>query len=81
VALDHLKGLMNPNAVLFGSTLLLGGVARNRLATRLMDAYNTKGIFSNRHDDLDGLKRALDRRFRDASVEVVGCAALFSGRV
>jgi hypothetical protein len=45
-----------------------------------MDAYNTKGIFSNRHDDLDGLKRALDRRFRDVSVEVVGCAALFSGR-
>ena len=81
VALDHLKGLMNPNAVLFGSTLLQGGVTRNWLATRLMDTYNKKGIFSNRYDDLDGLKRALSQRFREVFVDVVGCAALFSGRV
>lgn len=81
VALDHLKILMNPNAVLFGSTLLQGGVTRSWLATRLMDTYNTKGIFSNRYDDLDGLKRALSQRLREVSVEVVGCAALFSGRV
>lgn len=81
VAFDHLKALMNPNAVLFGSTLLQGGLPRNWLAKRLMDAYNKKGIFSNQSDDLDGLKRALSERFREVSVEVVGCAALFSGRV
>jgi len=46
-----------------------------------MDTYNKKGIFSNQHDDLDGLKRALNQRFREVSVEVVGCVALFSGRV
>lgn len=81
VAFDHLKVLMNPDAVLFGSTLLQGGVSRNWFAKRLMHAYNNKGIFSNRHDDLDGLRRALGQRFRDVSVEVVGCAAIFSGRV
>jgi 2-polyprenyl-3-methyl-5-hydroxy-6-metoxy-1,4-benzoquinol methylase len=81
VVFDHLRALMNPNAVLFGSTLLQGGVARTWMAKRLMDAYNRKGIFANRQDDLDGLKRALERRFRDVTVEVVGCAALFSGRV
>lgn len=81
VAFDHLKALMNPNAVLFGSTLLQGGVTRNWFAKRLMDTYNKKGIFSNQHDDLDGLKRALSLRFREVSVEVVGCAALFSSRV
>lgn len=81
VAFDNLKTLMNPGAVLFGSTLLEGGVPRSGFAKRLMDAYNRKGIFSNRQDDLDGLKSALGRRFRDVSVEVVGCAALFSGRV
>jgi hypothetical protein len=80
-AFDHLKALMNPKAVLFGSTLLQGGVARNWAAKRLMDAYNRKGIFANRRDDLEGLRRALGRRFRDVSVEVVGSAALFSGRV
>ncbi|MFB2896191.1 class I SAM-dependent methyltransferase [Aerosakkonemataceae cyanobacterium BLCC-F50] len=81
VVFDHLKALMNPNAVLFGSTLLQGGVRRNWLAKRLMDVYNKKGIFSNQSDDLEGLKRSLKQRFRDVFVEVVGCAALFSGRV
>ena len=81
VIFDHLKALMNPNAVLFGSTLLQGGVSRHWFARRLMDFYNRKGIFSNRRDDLDGLKKALRQRFQDISVEVVGCAALFSGRI
>jgi 2-polyprenyl-3-methyl-5-hydroxy-6-metoxy-1,4-benzoquinol methylase len=78
VVFDHLKPLMNPGAVLFGSTLLQGGVPRNWAAKRLMDVYNRKGIFSNESDDLDGLKRALGRRFQAVSVEVAGCAALFS---
>jgi len=80
VAFDHLKALMNPNAVLFGSTLLQGGVPRSRFAQRLMALYNKKGIFSNQADDLDGLTQALRQRFKEVSVEVVGCAALFSGR-
>ena len=58
VLLDHLKALMNPNAVLFGLTLFQGGVSRSWLARRLMSFYNRKGIFSNRHDDPDGLKQA-----------------------
>ncbi len=81
VAFDHLKALMNPNAVLFGATLLQGGVRRNWFARRLMDAYNQRGIFSNKQDDLEGLERALATRFREVSVRVVGCAALFSGRL
>lgn len=81
VAFDYLKALMNPGAVLFGSTLLQGGVPRNWPAKRLMDAYNRKGIFANRQDDLEGLKQALSQRFSDVSVEVAGCAAIFSGRV
>ena len=81
VILDHLKALMNPNAVLFGSTLLQDGVSRSWLARRLMAFYNKKGIFSNQHDDLNGLKQALNQRFHDVSVETVGCAALFSGRI
>ena len=77
---DHLKALLNPNGILFGSTLLQRGVPRNWLAKRLMAIYNKKGIFANEHDDLDGLTRALEQRLRDVSVEVVGCAAIFSGR-
>lgn len=80
VIFDHLKTLMNPNAVLFGATLLQGDLPRNWLAQRLMNVYNKKGIFSNQADDLDSLHNELSRRFKDVSVEVVGCAALFSGR-
>ncbi|GAB3473594.1 class I SAM-dependent methyltransferase [Azotobacter salinestris] len=80
VVFDHLKALMNPGAVLFGATLLQGGVPRSPLARGLMAAYNRKGIFCNREDDLDSLKEELGRRFREVSVEVVGCAALFAGR-
>lgn len=76
---DYLKTLMNPNATLFGSTLLPTEVRGNWLAKRLMALYNTKGIFSNQNDDVDGLTRALSQRFREVSVEVIGCAALFSG--
>lgn len=81
VVFDHLKSLMNDDAVIFGSTLLQGGVSRGWSAKCLMALYNKKGIFSNRNDDLDGLDFALRQRFRKVSLEVVGCAALFSGRV
>ncbi len=79
-AFDHLRELMNPNAVLFGSTLLQGCVRRNWAAKRLMQFYNGKGVFTNEQDDLDGLRRELQQRFRVVEINVVGCAALFSGR-
>lgn len=81
VAFDHLKALMNPNAVVFGSTLLRYDTQHNWLAKRLMDTYNKRGIFSNQQDDLEGLERSLNQRFKDVSIEIVGCAVLFSGRI
>nr|VFK59095.1 MAG: Methyltransferase domain-containing protein [Candidatus Kentron sp. TC] len=80
VAFDHLKALMNPGAVLFGTTLLQVDVPRNWLAQRMLNYYNKTGTFSNREDSLEGLQRALDERFRDVSLEVLGCAAIFSVR-
>ncbi|MDE0142920.1 MAG: class I SAM-dependent methyltransferase [Caldilineaceae bacterium] len=81
VVLDHLKAHMNPGAVLFGSTLLQGGVSRGWAARRLMAFYNGKGIFCNRDDHLQGLEQALAQRFPDHSIQVAGCAALFSARL
>lgn len=45
-----------------------------------MALYNDKGIFSNTHDDLDGLRAMLAEHFDAVTVDVAGCAALFSGR-
>jgi SAM-dependent methyltransferase len=80
VIFDRLRPLMNPGAVLFGATLLPDGVPLGPLGRRLMALYNAKGIFSNRADTVDGLERALGRRFSDVSIHLVGCAALFSAR-
>lgn len=80
-AFDFLSPLMNPGAIVFGSTLLQGGVERSFAAQRLMAFYNSKGIFSNTQDDLETLTRELEKRFDAVSVETVGCAALFSAKV
>jgi 2-polyprenyl-3-methyl-5-hydroxy-6-metoxy-1,4-benzoquinol methylase len=80
-ALDFLSPLLNPGAVVFGSTLLQGGVAHGFAAQRLMAFYNSNGIFSNTQDDLETLTRELGMRFSAVSVETVGCAALFSARM
>jgi SAM-dependent methyltransferase len=80
VVFQHVKALMNPGGVLFGATLLQGGVRRSFVARRLMELYNRRGIFSNRDDSLAGLERALSD-FREVSIEIHGCAALFSARV
>ncbi len=80
VIFDNLKAVMNPNAVIFGATILQVGVSPNWLAKRLMNAYNNRGVFSNLYDSAESLKRELEVRFSDVSVEVVGCVALFSAR-
>ncbi|CCJ06613.1 class I SAM-dependent methyltransferase [Methylocystis sp. SC2] len=80
-AFDFLAPLLNPGAVVFGSTLLQGGVERSFAAQRLMAFYNSKGVFSNAQDDLETLTRELEKRFSAVSVETIGCAALFSATV
>lgn len=80
VAFDHVKAIMNPGAVVFGATILQGGVSRNWGARQLMKLYNTKGIFLNDQDTLEALETALQSRFRHTSIRVEGCVALFSAR-
>ena len=45
-----------------------------------MERLNRDGTFTNRDDDLDGLKTQLDQRFDRAQVEVVGAVGIFSAR-
>ena len=77
----HLKPLLNQGGVIFGATLLSNGVCLSWAAKRLMAFYNSKGIFTNDQDDLQGLRAVLSEHLTTVTVEVVGCAALFSGRV
>ncbi len=75
--LANLKQHMNPNAVLFGSTILHDGVRRNWMARRLMKFYNDRRIFTNTYDNLDDLESVLHSQFDTVSVRTIGCVALF----
>ena len=81
IVFAHLKALLNPGGVLFGSTVLQGGVHRTAPAKLFMRWLNARGVFCNKRDELDGLVRALEQHLTDVRVEVVGSVALFSGRV
>lgn len=80
IVFQNLKPLLNPGGILFGSTLLQGGVRRNFAARQLMQFYNSKGVFSNTEDDLDTLTKNLEANFSQVSVKTQGCVALFWGR-
>jgi Methyltransferase domain len=80
-AFANLQRLANPDATIFGATLLSGGVERNWFARKVMDRNNAHGIFSNRDDDLDGLRLVLSQQLTDSRAEALGCVAIFSGRV
>ncbi len=79
VAFEHLRSLAEPGAVVFGATLLSCGVDRNWYARAVMRSNNKRGIFSNAHDDLEGLEWSLREHFDDVTIEIVGCVALFAG--
>ena len=78
VVLDHVKTVLNPRGVVFGATLLQGGVRRNWYAGSVMKFNNRRGIFSNTADTADALTTALNDRFEDVQVQIIGCVATFA---
>lgn len=55
VIFKHTKEVMNPGAVIFGSTILYKGVKRSALATLAIKYYNKKGYMDNINDSLEDL--------------------------
>lgn len=81
IVFEHLRSVMSPGGVVFGGTLLHDGVPRNWFARAVMERNNRHRIFSNHHDDLTGLQQALEAHLDEPTIEIVGCVALFAGRV
>ncbi len=81
VVFDHIRPLLAPGARVFGATIVQGDAPRSWAAQRLMDIYNTKGIFSNRDDRVEDLETALKSRFKDVRVDLKGAVALFEAKV
>ena len=80
IVFEHVKAVMNPGAVVFGSTILYEGVKRNAQATLAMKYSNKKGFMANLNDSLEDLRESLQCSFPDISVKVIGCEALFWAR-
>lgn len=80
VVFKNLKVLLNPGGVVFGSTILYGGVRRNLLATYTLILTNRLGFMTNMEDNPSSLKTSLAQYFSESSVNVIGCMALFWGR-
>lgn len=78
--LGRLAALLRPGGRLFGSTILSGGVRHTPISRGLMRLLDARGVFGNRHDDLDALEDALAERFAEHEVRTVGTVALFSAR-
>lgn len=77
---EGLKHHLNEGGVLYGATILGDSVPHNGIGRALMNAYNRKGIFGNRHDTAEGLNRALEQHFADVEVTMCGRVALFVAR-
>ena len=79
-AFANLKPLLVDGGRVFGATILGRGVRHTALGRRLMDFYNSRGIFGNAEDDHDGLHAALAAQFRDVELQHCGAVALFTAR-
>jgi hypothetical protein len=79
-AFRSLRTHLAEGGVLFGSTVLNGGVEHTWCSRRRMQSLNEKGIFSNLRDDRSGLERALAAEFSTFSVEICGAVAIFCAR-
>jgi SAM-dependent methyltransferase len=80
VVFDHVSDYLSPGGRVFGSSVLGAGVRPGPLAKRLMALFNRRGIFCNAGDTAAALREELARRFRESSVDVIGCVAVFRAR-
>lgn len=77
---ENVRNLLNPGGVVFGSTILWKGVDNSFLAKYFINVNNSRGVMTNKQDDLDGLKRNLEQYFSESHIKTIGSMALFWAR-
>jgi SAM-dependent methyltransferase len=82
IVFKHLKPLLKPGGVIFGSTILGQGVKFNLLGKLFMRVYNSylipgSRVLYNEHDNVTNLTCSLEENFERCSVQVMGTAAFF----
>lgn len=77
---DALRPICNPGATIFGFTLVNDAVAASHCRRLAWRALNGLRVVNCRDDTAAGLRHELAARFRDCTVENIGCFAFFSAR-
>ena len=78
VLFDHLAVHLRPGGVIFGSTVLGQNIDLPLPGRFVFDSANKKGVFHNRLDNEDDLRKALEKRFASVNFRRVGNVALFA---
>ncbi len=78
VAIRNIAAVLEPDGVLFGSTVLGIEARHSRAARGALRAFNHHGDFDNLGDTADGLREILGRSFGTVDVEEAGSIAHFT---
>jgi hypothetical protein len=75
---DHLAPLTRPGTKLFGCTLVSDHISRRWRRRAVHALLNQLRVIDNRRDFVADLRAALEARYVDCRIHIVGCMALFS---
>ncbi|MFC1847690.1 class I SAM-dependent methyltransferase [Chloroflexota bacterium] len=77
IAFEHIKGMLNSDGIVFGSTILGKDLRHNLFTSLALAISNAIGTMSNMKDDLEGLQNSLRKHFSESHVHLIGNEAIF----
>lgn len=77
VVFTNLKKQLNPNGVLFGSTILNHSIKKNFFGKFFLDWFNKEGVFNNLEDTEEALEKSLRSTFNYYKITIKGSVAMF----
>ena len=78
---DNFAALTRPGTRIFGYTLVNDGVVARKGRRLVAGCLNRMRYIDNSGDRVDDLRAALESRFANPRIDLVGCMALFSAEV
>lgn len=80
IVFEHARSVLAPGGVVFGATVLVGGVKHTRLSKQQLKVGNRRGAYFNLEDNLEDLDAGLANAFDSHEIEIQGTVALFVAR-
>ncbi|MGI5532192.1 class I SAM-dependent methyltransferase [Streptomyces syringium] len=77
IALAHAGAAVRPGGVVFGATVLSGGVPVTFAGRRMMEWLNKQGVFHNEQDTYEDLRDQLETHFDRYQLTVRGCVGIW----